>query len=156
MLDAMKVLIGTDGSEAALDAARRALPLLAPADTVVVVCVVEAPSIAAEGFESGFAGGVAAPEEIDSAWAAANEAARGALAATVAVLDTSATVEQLAETGDIGPTMCAVAHEQSCDIIVVGSRGHGAIRRALLGSVSTHLVNHAPCPVMVVREGAGD
>lgn len=156
MLGSMKVLIGTDGSEAALDAARRAVPLLAPAASIVIVCVVEAPSVAAEGFESGFAGGVAAPEEVDAAWAAANEAAQAALANTVAVLDTTATIEQVIETGDVGPTMCAVAEERSCDLVVVGSRGHGAIRRALLGSVSTHLVNHAPCPVVVVREGAGD
>jgi nucleotide-binding universal stress UspA family protein len=152
----MKVLIGTDGSDAALDAARRALPLLAAPDTVLVVCVVEAPSIAAEGFESGFAGGVAAPEEIDAAWGTANEQAAVALDRTVAVLDTSATIERVAETGDIGPTLCSVAAEQSADVIVVASRGHGAIRRALLGSVSTHVVNNAPCPVIVVREHAGE
>ncbi len=152
----MKVLIGTAGPDAALDAARRALPLLAAADTVLVVCVAEPPAIAAEGFESGFAGGVAAPEEIDAAWGAANAGAADALQRTVAALDTSAKVETLIENGDIGPTLCAVAEEQGIDVVVVASRGHGAIRRALLGSVSTHLVNHAPCPVIVVREGAGD
>ncbi len=151
----MKVLIGTDGSDAALDAARRALPLLAAPDTVLVVCVAEPPAIAAEGFESGFAGGVAAPEEIDAAWGAANAQAVTALELTVAALATTATVETLVENGDIGPTLCALADERSADVIVVGSRGHGAIRRALLGSVSTHLVNHAPCPVVVVREGVG-
>lgn len=152
----MKVLIGTDGSDAALDAARRALPLLAAPDTVLVVCVAEPPAIAAEGFESGFAGGVAAPEEIDAAWGAANAGAADALQRTVAALDTPARVETLIENGDIGPTLCAVAEEQGIDVVVVASRGHGAIRRALLGSVSTHLVNNAPCPVIVVREGAGD
>lgn len=152
----MKVLIGTDGSDAALDAARRALPLLAAPDTILVVCVAEPPAIAAEGFESGFAGGVAAPEEIDAAWGAANAGAADALERTVDALDTAATVETLIENGDIGPTLCAVAEEQGVDVVVVASRGHGAIRRALLGSVSTHLVNHAPCPVIVVREGAGD
>lgn len=152
----MKVLIGTDGSDAALDAARRALPLLASPDTVLVVCVAEPPAIAAEGFESGFAGGVAAPEEIDAAWGAANAQAATALEQTVAALASDATVETLVENGDIGPTLCALADERGADVIVVGSRGHGAIRRALLGSVSTHLVNHAPCPVIVVREGVGD
>lgn len=152
----MKVLIGTDGSDAAIDAARRALPLLAAPDTVLVVCVAEPPAIAAEGFESGFAGGVAAPEEIEAAWGAANAGAADALARTAAALGTDATVETLIENGDIGPTLCAVAEEQGVDVVVVASRGHGAIRRALLGSVSTHLVNHAPCPVVVVREGAGD
>lgn len=153
----MKVLIGTDGSDAAVEAARRALPLLAEPTEIVVVCVVEAPSVAAEGFESGFAGGVAAPEEIEAAWAGANAEAQEALDRTIAALGpTTATVTPVAESGDIGPTLCAVARERSVDVVVAGSRGHGAIRRALLGSVSTHLVNHAPCPVVVLREHAGD
>ena len=152
----MKVLIGTDGSDAAVEAARRALPLLAPPTEVVVVCVVEAPAIAAEGFESGFAGGVAAPQEIDAAWAGANEVAHEALDRTIAALgDVGAPVTPVAESGDIGPALCAVAQERGVDVMVVGSRGHGAIRRVLLGSVSTHVVNNAPCPVVVLREHAG-
>lgn len=37
------------------------------------------------------------------------------------------------------------------DLLVVGSRGRSAARRLLLGSVSTAMVTHAPCPVLVVR-----
>jgi nucleotide-binding universal stress UspA family protein len=37
-------------------------------------------------------------------------------------------------------------------LIVMGSRGHGRIRRALMGSVSDSVVRHAPCPVTIVRE----
>lgn len=36
-------------------------------------------------------------------------------------------------------------------LLVVGSRGHGAFTGMLLGSVSTHCVTHAACPVLVVR-----
>ena len=151
----MRIMIGTDGSDPAIEAAQRALPLLAPADSVLVVCVVEAPSIAAEGFESGFAGGVAAPDEVDAAWDAANGEAVVAIERTVAALATPAAVETLIENGDTGPTICFLAGDRSCDVVVVGSRGRGAIKRALLGSVSTHIVNHAPCPVIVVRTGAG-
>jgi nucleotide-binding universal stress UspA family protein len=37
------------------------------------------------------------------------------------------------------------------DLVVVGSRGLSTAKRILLGSVSSGLVNHAPCPVLVVR-----
>lgn len=41
------------------------------------------------------------------------------------------------------------------ELLVVGSRGHGGFTGALLGSVSQHLVQHAACPVVVVRGPAG-
>jgi nucleotide-binding universal stress UspA family protein len=37
-------------------------------------------------------------------------------------------------------------------LIVLGSRGLGPLRRAMMGSVSGSVVRHAPCPVLVVRE----
>jgi nucleotide-binding universal stress UspA family protein len=37
------------------------------------------------------------------------------------------------------------------DLLVVGSRGHGGFAAALLGSVSQHCMQHAPCPVLVMR-----
>ena len=40
-------------------------------------------------------------------------------------------------------------------LIVVGSRGRGPLRRALMGSVSDSVVRHAHCPVMVVRNAEG-
>ena len=41
-------------------------------------------------------------------------------------------------------------------LIVLGSRGRGGIRRALMGSVSDAVVRHAHCPVLVVRELSGE
>jgi nucleotide-binding universal stress UspA family protein len=40
------------------------------------------------------------------------------------------------------------------DLLVVGSRGLSTTKRIFLGSVSSALVNHAPCPVLVVRHTA--
>lgn len=45
----------------------------------------------------------------------------------------------------------ALAEELGAGLVVVGSRGLGGIRRALLGSVSDSAVRHAHCPVIVVR-----
>ncbi|MFD5462167.1 universal stress protein [Kitasatospora sp. NPDC127059] len=44
---------------------------------------------------------------------------------------------------------------RGADLLVVGSRGYGGFERALLGSVSRHCVEHAPCPVVVVPTVAG-
>jgi len=43
------------------------------------------------------------------------------------------------------------AKKNSVDLIVMGTRGRGALKRLLLGSVASGVVNHAPCSVMVVR-----
>ena len=45
-----------------------------------------------------------------------------------------------------------VAEEIGAGLIVMGSRGRGGIRRALMGSASDSVVRHAHCPVLVVRE----
>jgi nucleotide-binding universal stress UspA family protein len=45
-----------------------------------------------------------------------------------------------------------LAEELGAGLIVMGSRGLGGVRRALLGSISDSVVRHAHCPVMVVRQ----
>jgi nucleotide-binding universal stress UspA family protein len=54
--------------------------------------------------------------------------------------------------GRVAPEIVALAEEIGAGLIVMGSRGRGGIRRALLGSVSDSVVRHAHSPVFVVRE----
>ncbi|HEX5850744.1 MAG TPA: universal stress protein [Rubrobacter sp.] len=49
-----------------------------------------------------------------------------------------------------------LAEEIGAGLVVIGSRGLGGIRRALMGSVSDSVVRHAHCPVMVVRPEKAD
>jgi nucleotide-binding universal stress UspA family protein len=46
------------------------------------------------------------------------------------------------------------ARSFGADLVIVGSRGHGQIRSMLLGSVSTEVVDQAPCPVLVARSSS--
>jgi nucleotide-binding universal stress UspA family protein len=149
----MHVLIGTDGSDDAIAAAEAGLGLLGAPSAVTVVCVMDTPGAATAGLESGFAGGMVSDAEVDRAWSMVEQDAREALERTVERLGVEAPVEQVARAGEAGPAICHLADEIGADVIVVGSRGRGAIKRALLGSVSTHITNNAPCPVMVVRAG---
>jgi nucleotide-binding universal stress UspA family protein len=53
--------------------------------------------------------------------------------------------------GEVDLEIVALAEELGADLIVMGSRGLGGVRRALMGSVSDSVVRHAHCPVLVVR-----
>jgi nucleotide-binding universal stress UspA family protein len=54
--------------------------------------------------------------------------------------------------GRVAPGIVELAEETGAGLIVMGSRGLGGIRRALMGSVSDSVIRHAHCPVLVVRE----
>jgi nucleotide-binding universal stress UspA family protein len=49
-----------------------------------------------------------------------------------------------------------LAEELGSGLVIVGSRGLGPVRRAVMGSVSGSVLRHAHCPVMVVRGKTGD
>jgi nucleotide-binding universal stress UspA family protein len=51
-------------------------------------------------------------------------------------------------------TMVDLARTIGADLILIGSRGLGPVRRLVLGSVSDGIAHHAPCPVLIVRGGA--
>jgi nucleotide-binding universal stress UspA family protein len=53
--------------------------------------------------------------------------------------------------GVVALEIVGLAEELQADLIVMGCRGLGGVRRALMGSVSDSVVRHAHCPVLVVR-----
>lgn len=48
-----------------------------------------------------------------------------------------------------GHAIVAAAKKHDANLIVVGSRGQGALKRAILGSVSTYVIHHGHIPAMV-------
>ncbi|KAL6575172.1 hypothetical protein OROMI_012457 [Orobanche minor] len=62
--------------------------------------------------------------------------------------------ETLVLQGDPKDKICQAAEDLHVDLVVVGSRGFGMIKRALLGSVSNYCAHHAYCPVLVVKPPA--
>jgi nucleotide-binding universal stress UspA family protein len=65
--------------------------------------------------------------------------------------DAGLEVSFLVWTGDPGSMIVEAAEAEGADMVLVGSHGRGAVGRFFLGSVSEHVVRHAPCPVLVVR-----
>ena len=49
------------------------------------------------------------------------------------------------------PAQVLLDAASGADLLIVGSRGHGAFAEALLGSVGQYCVHHAHCPVLIVR-----
>jgi nucleotide-binding universal stress UspA family protein len=62
--------------------------------------------------------------------------------------DKGVTINRIVTEGDAAGTLIDAA--AGADMLVVGSRGHGGFVGLLLGSVSHKVINHAPCPVLVV------
>ncbi len=46
--------------------------------------------------------------------------------------------------------ICDYAREQACDLIIIGSHARGIVHRIFLGSVSKAVLEHSPCPVLMV------
>ena len=59
----------------------------------------------------------------------------------------------LVMSGDPARTLARAT--KRADLLVMGSRGYGPVRAALLGGVSQHVIRHASCPVVVCPRGAG-
>lgn len=142
------IVIAYDGSPGA-DRAIAAAALLFPAADAVVVSVDEPVLTTVAGSELAAAGvWMDVPEAgADAAAAAARTADAGATRATAAGLHATA---QPVVGGPAWSEISRIANEVRAAAIVVGSRGHGALVGAFLGSVSESLTRHAGRPVLVV------
>jgi nucleotide-binding universal stress UspA family protein len=119
-------------------------------DRVIVVTVVEDvdPWLAADG--SGHAGSTMTPEELEKHQAAVTGAGNDIVQSAAAAL--GAAVETRILEGKPGEALCSFAAEVSANALVMGSRGRGRVKRALLGSVSDYVIRNAPCPVVVMGD----
>ncbi|KAK1558678.1 hypothetical protein Q3G72_005339 [Acer saccharum] len=54
--------------------------------------------------------------------------------------------------GDARNVLCEAVEKHHASVLVVGSHGYGAIKRAVLGSVSDYCAHHAHCTVMIVKK----
>jgi nucleotide-binding universal stress UspA family protein len=147
------VLLCTDGSELSGRALETGCAVVGRIDRAIVVTVIEDldPMLVTDA--GGHAGPTLSPEELVSQQekARADGEARVRAAADTLSLDN---VETRVLEGRPGPALCSFAEAVGADTIILGTRGRGRIKRALLGSVADYVVRNAPCPVLVTREKA--
>jgi len=141
-------ILCTDGSAPAHEALASGLSLLRPADTVVIVTVIEEPDEGLVIGASGFAGGAMSPETYEK-MRQDTEAEGERIVLEAKTLLGLAEADTRVLQGQPGKALCDLAAELSADALVMGSRGRGGIKRALLGSVSDYVVRSAPCPVVI-------
>lgn len=140
------VLLCADGSQLAEQALADGLAVCRPPDRVVVATVVEAadPTLAVG---TGMAGGVMSAADVERLQDERLTAARALLDETCNGLALGAAEMMIVE-GEPGPALCDLAASLPASVMVIGTRGRGGFRRAVLGSVSDHVVRNAPCPVV--------
>ena len=150
------VLLATDGSEAASSATEVAVEISAKTNSELhVIHVYGGAPIYPLYPEATYPGGTeledpVLEEELESL---SEQRAQEVLDAAVEeVQSAGGTVAQAhLREGTAPHEIVALAEDTGVGLIVLGSRGHGGIRRALVGSVSDAVVRHAHCPVLVVR-----
>jgi nucleotide-binding universal stress UspA family protein len=143
------ILLCTDGSDAALGALSAGVNLLGRDHDFVLVTVMDAPEEASLA-GSGHAGPELTHKEYHDQLAQARDTAESAIAKARGELALQGAEAHFLG-GDPGAAICQLATDLSARAIVVGSRGRGRLKRALLGSVSDHVVRNAPCSVILTR-----
>jgi nucleotide-binding universal stress UspA family protein len=143
------ILLCTDGSDQASGALSAGLELLGRDHQLVLVTVMDTPDEGAMA-GSGHAGADMSLEEYEAQVSQASDSANTLIAEAQRQFELGSAEVRILQ-GDPGPAICRLATELTAQAIVVGSRGRGILKRALLGSVSDHIVRNAPCSVIVTR-----
>jgi len=144
-----RIVVGIDGSAGSEEALRWALDEARLRHASLdVVHAWSFPAVAMTHFGSA-ALPVIAPEDLQKA---AAEVARESIGRVVGD-EASVPVVTTVERGH--PTAVLLNASKGANLLVVGSRGHGGFTGMLLGSVSTHVVHHATCPVVIVKPSGG-
>lgn len=140
----MKLLVAVDGSDLALDAVRHALRLRdAGLKADLVLATVQEPTFL---YEMVLPPSAEVLERVSGA--VGNRALEGAEALLRAA---GVSFEREIGSGDPAQTLIELAGRHGCEGIIVGARGLGAVRRALLGSVSQAVLHASTVPVTVVK-----
>lgn len=142
----MKILLPVDGSEHALDAVRHVIHLVRDGLQASVVLInVQEPTYLYEM--------VLAPDA-DVLERVTGAAANHSLAAAEDLLrEADIEFEKELLTGDPAHTIIEAGERHDCEAVVMGARGRGVVRSALLGSVSQAVLHGSPVPVTVVKSG---
>jgi nucleotide-binding universal stress UspA family protein len=140
------IVVGSDGSETAAVAVRKAVELARALGARLHVVSAYRPLSGVR-----VAGADSEPERGD--WSVSPtvdvDAVLEEVAGTARTMGVDA--ECYARTGDPAEAILDVADEQGADLIVVGNKGMHGRRRFLLGSVPDKISHHAPCSVLIVR-----
>lgn len=142
------VVVGTDGSEHAMKALQIAVDF-AKADPEMNVHVVTAFHPLSPGQIKDLRSQL--PEEFHSLLNADFGADSILQQARATFSQAGLSAKFLELNGDATDAILDTARDADADLIIVGSRGENVARRAMHGSVSTKLVHHADCTVIVVR-----
>ncbi len=142
----MNILIGVDDSAESHHAVEVAYGFFGDADYTIVSVGNRTPMFAA-GYPTG---SFATAGEIRAQFDAAQSVAEKATASAASTLPAGQVVEEV-DMGRIGESLCRAANEHKSDIIVIGSHDKSVWQRLFDPSVGRYLIDHAPCPVLVVR-----
>lgn len=142
----MKILLPVDGSEHALDAVRHVIALVRNGLSATVVLVnVQEPTYL---YEMVLAPNADVLERVSGA------AGHHSLEAAEDLLrQAEIEFEKELLSGEPGPTILEAGERYDCDAVVMGARGRGVLRSAVLGSVSQRVLHGSPVPVTIVKSG---